>query len=215
MIVRNRAGNDPVRLLHSLSCSIGSVICDVDGSYYQNLRLACNLSISKNNRRIDGKMKLHTDGSFCSNPPEWIGIAMLKQVALIGADSVCLRLRDWPELQMFSSNRLSRKPVEWSLPGSAEVRCVAPIFNFPDCLPAIRFAHHCLSCKLVTSDIELAEYANAILNSVQQCKGSIRFSLMPGDLYFVDNRFAMHGRTAIKWQSGTYREIVRTRGLYS
>ena len=218
LVVIRRASNtdasSTTRLLLTVSRMLGKLIPDVDGTLIQNLETFGSTSENLQGTSRFSEMELHTDGTFCEDTPDWIGLAMIEESYVVGGDTVCLHVNRWQELSFFLNVEQATTPLAWVIPGHAMGKVKAPVFGFFESKVLIRFARHCLEDGQLRKNPALRSYVNAISKSLGACDQVVKFHLRPGDIYFVDNRFVLHGRTVLNADSRLVRKVRRTRGVF-
>ncbi len=216
--ISDRASGE--RLLRQLASLLGPILPDVDGSQIQQLvvqdpfgpRTTTGLLANRPYR----EMPLHTDGAFCEQTPEWVGLLKTDESFANGGDSIFLSLDQWEELDLFSRHPLATREIPWTIPGAANATPYwAPVFQPSPHGLAIRFSEHCLADGALNSISGLSQFITELAQSLNHSPGQVRFRLHPRDAYFVNNRRALHGRCRFEPHRQLFRQVLRVRGVFS
>jgi protein CsiD len=164
-------------------------------------------------RQAYRNMTLHTDGTFVSEPTDWLLMMKMQEENAVGGESRLLHLDDWEELDKFYNHPLANHEFLYKSPPSKNVsetvnRKTFFTVNNKPCICFIdQFAY--------PDTIEQANYLRDLSESMENSPATFALSLPIGDLVMLNNTFWLHGRAAFEKHPELHRELMRQRGYFS
>lgn len=164
-------------------------------------------------RQAYRQFTLHTDGTFVSEPTDWLLMMKMAELNTVGGESRLLHLDDWEELGKFYNHPLADYEFLYKSPPSKNVQEIVrrkTFFNVNN-KPCI-----CYIDQFVNPDtIEQAKYLKDLSESMENSKSTFALSLPVGNLVMINNTFWLHGRAAFEKHPELHRELMRQRGYFS
>lgn len=158
-----------------------------------------------NYSRTDRPMSPHTDGSFLQCPPDLVAFQMVQSDAT-GGESIVVAVEDALAALGASVNPVLSQPlfpfgkrchpVLWRSKGAANVR------YYRSQIDVALERLHCV-------DAAVSEALEAMDAAIEDSDNQFHFRLEPGEVLFVHNTRALHGRTALN--AASRRLMLRTR----
>ncbi len=155
---------------------------------------------------------LHTDGTFVSEPTDWLLMMKMVEENAVGGESRLLHLDDWAELEKFTSSPLGSHKFQYIAPPSKNVQeeVRRQLFFNKNNRPCICF----IDQFAYPGTIEEAKFLKSLSQSMESDKSVVELELPVGNLVVLNNEFWLHGRAAFEKNPNLNRELLRQRGRF-
>lgn len=155
---------------------------------------------------------LHTDGTFVSEPTDWLLMMKMVEENAVGGESRLLHLDDWAELEKFTSSPLGSHKFQYIAPPSKNVQeeVQRQLFFNKNNRPCICF----IDQFAYPGTIEEAKFLKSLSQSMESDKSVVELELPVGNLVVLNNEFWLHGRAAFEKNPNLNRELLRQRGRF-
>ena len=155
---------------------------------------------------------LHTDGTYVTEPTDWILMMKLDEEHAVGGESRLLHLDDWEDLNRFAKDPLADYGFNYKSPPSKKYAKTVKKTTFYERngRPCV-----CFIDQFVYPDsIAQAQYLNDLSASMEASQGTCELPLPVNHLVVLNNHFWLHGRAAFQKHEGLKRVMMRQRGYF-
>jgi protein CsiD len=158
-------------------------------------------------------MTLHTDGTYVSEPTDWILMMKTGEHNAVGGRLRLLHLDDWEDLSHFLAHPFAEHPFLYKSPPSKNVAqdLRRATFHKQDGHVCIAFIDQFANPET----IEQAEFFYELSKSLESSNPTKLVSITVGELILLNNHFWLHGREAFQRHPQLFRELIRLRGQWS
>jgi glutarate dioxygenase len=185
----------------------------MSGSYYARFLVKHTDNSDSYLRQAYRLFTMHTDGTFVTEPTDWLLMMKFAEQNAVGGESRFLHLDDWTERDAFVEHRLGTQPFLYKAPGSKNVseRVERPLFFQGEFGLSISFIDQFVQ----PANQEEAAFLHSLSRSMEASVGTREVALPVGDLVVLNNYFYLHGRAPFKKNEALSRELMRQRGTFA
>lgn len=166
-------------------------------------------------------LKMHTDGAYMKNAPDWLLFMKIQEEAAFGGKTKLLHIDDWEHFSSFYNHEDNGSFTFFASPDSSVAHSRhqlnksddihAPLLYIERSQKSIRFIDRFIHPK----SIKEAEYIYEFQSSLERSKNILEIDIKAGDLLLVNNHFWLHGRMAFEKNKNLSRVLMRQRGYFS
>jgi protein CsiD len=163
-------------------------------------------------RQAYRRFTLHTDGTYVTEPTDWILMMKMEEQHAQGGDSLLLHLDDWEDLDKFTADPIGSVPLTYRSPPSKNypVDVKKPTFHERDGRPCMSF----IDQFVYPDTIEQARYLRDLCDSMEHSASIISLPLPTDHMVVLNNHFWLHGREAFEKHPDLHRMLMRQRGYF-
>lgn len=185
----------------------------MSGTFYARFKVAHTDNSDSYLRQAYRLFSMHTDGTFVTEPTDWLLMMKFSEHNAVGGESRFLHLDDWAECSDFVAHPLGTKPFLYKAPGSKNVeeRVERPVFFQGQYGLSISFIDQFVQ----PSNAQEAAYLYDLSESMESSEGTKEVRLPVGDLVVLNNYFYLHGRAPFQQHLQLERELMRQRGVFA
>jgi glutarate dioxygenase len=185
----------------------------MSGAYYARFLVKHTDDSDSYLRQAYRLFTMHTDGTFVTEPTDWLLMMKFAEQNAVGGESRFLHLDDWEERQAFVDHRLGTHPFLYKAPGSKNVseRVERPLFFQGEFGLSISFIDQFVQ----PTNREEAAFLRSLSLSIEASQGTREVALPVGDLVVLNNYFYLHGRAPFERKEALSRELMRQRGTFA
>ena len=185
----------------------------MSGKYYARFNVKHTDNSDSYLRQAYRLFTFHTDGTFVTEPTDWLLMMKMVEENARGGESRLLHLDDWKELDKFANHPLASHKFTYKAPSSKNVDQEiqrSTFFNYHN-KPGMCF----IDQFVYPENIEEAKYLRDLSQSMENDESVVELELPVGDLVVVNNIFWLHGRAAFEVDPNLNRELLRQRGQFN
>lgn len=205
--------DDQVALGTAISHMIGLPnFDDMSGNFFAAFEVRDTDTSDSYLRQAYRRFTLHTDGTYVTEPTDWILMMKLGQEHAMGGESLLLHLDDWEACGYFANHKLAGHPFVYKSPPSKNYAKVVNKTTFYE-----RHGHPCvcfIDQFVYPETFEEAQYLYDLSNSMEASEGVVTLPLPVNHLVVLNNHFWLHGRAAFEKHPKLSRVMMRQRGYF-
>ena len=155
---------------------------------------------------------LHTDGTYVTEPTDWIMMMKMSEMHALGGESRLLHLDDWEALSRFSEDPLGSYTFDYKSPPSKKYSKTVQKTTFYERngKPCVCF----IDQFVYPETIDQAQYLNDLSASMEASSGTVEVQLPVNHLVVLNNHYWLHGRAAFEKNPNLRRAVMRQRGYF-
>lgn len=163
-------------------------------------------------RQAYRQFTLHTDGTYVTEPTDWILMMKLDEEHAVGGESRLLHLDDWEDLGRFANDPLAAFAFDYKSPPSKNYAKTVKKTTFytRDSKPCVCF----IDQFVYPETIAQAQYLNELSASMERSGGTFALPLPVNHMVVLNNHFWLHGRAAFQKHPDLRRVMMRQRGYF-
>lgn len=185
---------------------------DMTENFYANFEVRDTDTSDSYLRQAYRLFTLHTDGTYVSEPTDWIMLMKLGEEHALGGESRLLHLDDWEDLDRFAQDPLASYAFDYKSPPSKKYSKTIKKTTFYERnqRPCVCF----IDQFVYPETLDEAQYLNDLSASMEASSGTVEVPLPVNHLVVLNNHFWLHGRAAFKKHPKLRRSMMRQRGCF-
>lgn len=185
---------------------------DMTDNYYASFEVRDADTSDSYLRQAYRLFTLHTDGTYVTEPTDWILMMKLDEAYAMGGESRLLHLDDWEALDRFAKDPLGSYAFDYKSPPSKKYAKTVKKTTFYERngKPCVCFIDQFVYPETIAE----AQYLNDFSASMEASKGTGEVPLPVNHLVVLNNHFWLHGRAAFEKHPDLKRVMMRQRGYF-
>lgn len=165
------------------------------------------------------KFKLHTDGAYLQQVPDWIFFMKIMEISTYGGQSRLLHINDWKEFSYFYTHKMNKKFKFFASPetkasnsrysnNTDKNNVLASLLSLEKERKSIRFVDRFIHPQT----LEEAEYIYQMQQSLENSTNILELDIPVGSILLINNHRWLHGRMQFEPDTRLSRTLMRQRG---
>jgi len=209
--------DDCIKISTAISHLLGVPDLDpLSGKYYATFTVQHAEASLPHILRPYEDFKMHTDGAYLKQTPDWIFFMKMEENEAVGGESKLLHVDDWEEFIKYYSHSLQQRQFKFIAPPSdrapicSQEEVTSQLLKADQESKSIRFVDRFIR----PCEIEEAEFIFDMQNSLENSKSVREVKIGIGNMLVLNNHYWLHGRKQFDCNNALQRTLMRQRGCF-